>query len=318
MNKVNKVFCLYHGPGCFDGLAAAWVVYDYYKETRVLGETFIALPVAYGEDFEQRFKPEDFADSLVYVVDFSLPPDVLLRLTAQSRLVFLFDHHKTAIAQWKDVTLPLGRTAIFDVTRSGTRITWDHFHPNEDPPIALILIEDRDLWKFKYEMTKEHHAFLKCKSWVGGSDFFVRMSEHVRNLDDSNEYQALVRAHGSVAIKARDALIQEILATSTSEEYICGQLVPVAAIPKALHSEAAVFLQKLYPNAPFTVTYSDLRGKGRREYSFRSKAGSGVDVSTIAAALGGGGHPTASGVSVPLTPSVGDDVMSNIRSTLQK
>lgn len=312
MKKENKVYCLFH-KDCLDGLLASWVVYDYYKDSRVLGETFIPLAVSYGENFEERFSPELFADSLVYVVDFSMPPEVLFRLTAQSRLVFLFDHHKTAIAEWRDVTLPLGRTAIFDVTRSGARITWDHFHPNEQAPMALELVEDRDLWKFRFGLTKEHHAFLKCKTWIHNETFFQQMSEHIARLDHSSEYRDLVYTRGSAAIEARNALIQEILHTSTTMEYIHGHLVPVAAMPKALHSEAAEFMHKLYPEADFTVTYADLRPTGRREYSFRSNSRSGMDVSRIAKQLGGGGHPGAAGVSVPLQPNVSEDILTNLQ-----
>jgi len=51
-------------------------------------------------------------------------------------------------------------------------------------------------------------------------------------------------------------------------------------------------LPEAYPDAPFSVSYCD-RADGKRSYSLRSR--NGFDVSVVAKAFGGGGHPGAGG-----------------------
>jgi len=73
---------LWHG-GCFDGYTAAWIA-----ERALGGGELVA--VNYGEP------PPDVHGRQVFILDFSYPREVLLRMASQATSIVLLDHHHTA------------------------------------------------------------------------------------------------------------------------------------------------------------------------------------------------------------------------------
>ena len=63
----------------------------------------------------------------VYIVDFSYPKDVMVKLLQQDFDLIVLDHHKTAEANLKDLALKPGSEIHFDMTRSGALMTWEYF-----------------------------------------------------------------------------------------------------------------------------------------------------------------------------------------------
>jgi oligoribonuclease NrnB/cAMP/cGMP phosphodiesterase (DHH superfamily) len=134
--------CIYHG-NCADGFGAAWVV------RKALGEIDFH-PGKYQEP------PPDVTGKDVVMVDFSYKRPVLLEMADKANSILILDHHKTAVEGLVD--LPENVTAKFDMGHSGAMLTWEHFFPGQEPPPLLLHIEDRDLWRFALQNTRQIQA----------------------------------------------------------------------------------------------------------------------------------------------------------------
>src|SRR3990172_883546 len=137
-----KTLCIYHG-NCADGFTSAWVV------RKALGEDVDFHAGVYQD------APPDVEGRDVVMVDFSYKRPVLEQIRERAASVLVLDHHKTAEADLRDLS---GVVSVFDMNRSGARITWDYFFPGEQPPQLLLHVEDRDLWRFALPQTREIQA----------------------------------------------------------------------------------------------------------------------------------------------------------------
>ena len=80
---------IYHAD-CIDGFGAAYAAW------RKFGDAARYLPMHHGDPWQ----PEDFADQIVYILDFSFPPPQLTALARSARAVTQLDHHASARAAW--------------------------------------------------------------------------------------------------------------------------------------------------------------------------------------------------------------------------
>ena len=264
--------CIYHG-NCADGFGAAWVV----------RKALSAMALSVGDiEFHAgvyQEPPPDVAGKDVVMVDFSYKRPVILEMAQKANNILIIDHHKTAVEDLVD--LPANVTAKFDMERSGAMLTWKHFFPGQEPPPLLLHIEDRDLWRFALQNTREIQANVFSYPY----DFQVwdeLMAANVETL--VIEGKAIERKH------FKD--INELLGVCTRPMVIGGFNVQVANLPYTLTSDAG---HKLAIGAPFGACYWDT--PEGRVFSLRS-TDEGVDVSAIAKQYGGGGHRNASGFRV--------------------
>lgn len=271
-----KTLCIYHA-NCADGFGAAWVVRQALGEENVdfhAGHYGTPAPDVEGRD--------------VIIVDFSYPYELLVLLGHQARSILIIDHHKTAaeplapasFAEWAPSTQRVG--TVFDMNRSGAGLTWDYFNPGQPRPPLINHIEDRDLWRFKLEGTREIQANLFSYPY----DFEV--------------WDMLMRQPIAAAIAAGVAIerkhhkdVAELLAGSKRRMVIAGYDVPVANLPY-IHSSDAGHL--MADGEPFAACYQDT--SEHRYFSLRSTS-MGLDVGEIAKQYGGGGHRNAAGFKVP-------------------
>lgn len=276
-----KALCIYHG-NCADGFGAAWAV------RQGLGAENVEFQAGrYG------MPTPDVADRVVVIVDFSFPLETLQSMALQARAVLVIDHHKTAAEALAELeqapenyyawveTLPR-LCAVFDMERSGAGLTWDFFFPHSDRPALINHIEDRDLWRFKLEGTREIQANLFSYPY----DFDV--------------WDALMQAPIKDAIAAGTAIerkhhkdVAELVAGSKRRLLIGGHDVPVANLPYIHSSDAGHLMAQ---GEPFAACYQDTTE--HRYFSLRS-SDVGLDVSEIAKHYGGGGHRNAAGFKVP-------------------
>lgn len=266
---MNKLLCIYHG-NCVDGFAAAWVV------RRAFGEECVEfVPGVY------QTPPPDVTDREVVLVDFSYKRSVLLEMAAKARSILIIDHHKTAEEDLQD--LPSNVTTIFDMDHSGCKLAWKHYFPKEWPPLLLDFIEDRDLWKFEFEASRNINAALFSYPY----NFTIwddLMEDYTTNR---------LREEGVAITRKHEKDIAELLTVATREMNIGGHRVPVANLPYTMASEAGHILAK---RKPFAATYWD--GPDGRHFSLRSDDEQGLDVSEIARHYGGGGHRNAAGFKI--------------------
>lgn len=252
---------IYHSA-CYDGFTAAWVAH------KALGEPEM-VPARYGED------PPDVAGRDVYIVDFSYPRDVMVAMHGAARSLRVLDHHKTAREACAGLEF-----CEFDMDRSGAGMAWDHFYPHDPRPLWVDRIEDRDLWRFRYDDTEAVYAFVASQHMT------------LKGWDEINSM-------GLPAIVERGSAISGYIKMYCSKASNEARLVDfqghrvVALNTLYLNaSETAHVLLKRYPDARFSLTYYQDRG-GRWGYSLRSR--SDFDVSAVAKKFGGGGHAQAAG-----------------------
>jgi oligoribonuclease NrnB/cAMP/cGMP phosphodiesterase (DHH superfamily) len=278
-----KALCIYHG-NCADGFGAAWVV------RKALG----ADNVEFHEGHYGSPAP-DVEGRDVIIVDFSYPYELLVLLGHQARSILIIDHHKTSA---EDLARPPLRPApatysewlaseqrvgtVFDMERSGAGLTWDFFFPRNPRPALINHIEDRDLWRFALEGTREIQANLFSYPY----DFEV--------------WDALMQQPVSTAIAAGIAIerkhhkdVAELVAGSKRRMLIGGHEVPVANLPYIHSSDAGHLMAQ---GEPFAACYQDT--SEHRYFSLRS-TDQGLDVGEIAKQYGGGGHRNAAGFKVP-------------------
>ncbi|WP_350648658.1 phosphohydrolase [Pseudomonas sp. HY13-MNA-CIBAN-0226] len=296
----RKTMCIYHG-NCADGFGAAWVV------RKALGDDVEFVPGVYGQE------PPDVTGKDVILVDFSYKYDVLAALSWKAHSVIVLDHHKSAAAdlarfesfhagieedtRHDDGSVLLGwKTAhdmansqngpsiacCFDMNRSGAMLAWDHFFPDQEPPQLLRHIEDRDLWLFQLDGTREIQANLFSYPY----DFEIWDRLMMADVES-------LRSDGAAIERKHHKDIGELVAVTKRRMIIGGHDVPAANLPYTLTSDAG---HLMCANEPFAACYWDT--PDGRSFSLRS-TDQGLDVSEIALQYGGGGHRNASGFRVP-------------------
>ena len=268
-----KTACLYHAD--LDGWGSAYSLWKALKDTDVL----LFIEVQYGQEppYEalRAFGPDQ-----VYVVDFSYKAEVLTHFLDEFPNTFTIDHHATSYEDlWKAYS---GREAGWwhhDVNFSGCVLTWQHFFPEEEIPEILLYVQDRDLWKFELENSKEINAFIASlpKDFEEWDQFYT-----------PEAYDA-----GRAIIRLQEKEIERRLKDVRMVE-IAGHMVPCVNASENI-SELGAAMCEAYPDAPFSMSYCD-RGDGKRSYSLRSR--NGFDVSVVAEKWNGGGHLAASGFSL--------------------
>lgn len=270
--------CIYHG-NCADGFGAAWVVRRHAQMEGMLDQ-WEFYPGVYQQS------PPDVTGKDVVIVDFSYKRPVIEEMLKTAKSITIIDHHKTTIEDLAplhgiasvgmDIRMPL--YLYFDTNHSGAMLAWLYYFKDKEPPPLIKHIQDRDLWKFELNGTREIQANVFSYPY----DFAVwddLMKSDMETL--AIEGKAIERKH------FKD--IAELLEITTRRMLIGGFNIPVANLPYIFSSDAG---HKLATGEPFGACYWDTP-KGR-VFSLRS-TDLGEDVSAIAKSYGGGGHRNASG-----------------------
>lgn len=264
-----KTYVIYHA-GCADGFCAAWVARNAFK-----GRDVDFIPAQYGTP-----PPALEAGAAVYILDFSFKRDVMIELAQLCNRVTVLDHHKTAQEALDGLTAP-GLSITFDMTKSGGRLTWEHFHGDKPSPWLVDYTEDRDLWRWRLPRSRELNAALRSYPMTFDQwDVIHGMTAVLGKGPMIVEGRAILRAEQQTV----DAHVR-----NAREIDLAGHKI-LAVNATTLTSDIAGALAE---GRPFGACWF-MRGDGKRVWSLRSRDG-GVDVSEIARANGGGGHRQAAG-----------------------
>ena len=282
--KNMKKLCIYH-KNCADGFAAAWVVNDFYQGN-------VDFHAA-----DYKSEPPDVTGRDVIIVDFSYKKPVIEKMIEQCNSLLIIDHHQTAISEL--AFIPPAKSSmfsyygafgehkaqvLFDTSKSGCMLAWKFFFPNRECPSLLKHIQDRDLWEFKLDGTKEIMSALFSYPY----DFKI-WNEFMGGNGEVTLYK-----EGLALIRKQNKDVRNAIDSSVRMMIINGFKVPVANVPKSMASDAGNILCS--GMITFAATYFDKRDG--REFSLRSDE-QGVDVAKIAEIFGGGGHKHASGFTLP-------------------
>ena len=107
----------------------------------------------------------------VIVVDFSFPVVEMSRL-AEGREFIWIDHHKSAIAEFAGISKAWG--GIRDVSEAACVLTWRYFFPERPVPRAIVLIGDRDIWRWAEADTGAFNESLYNLDHQAGNDALWR------------------------------------------------------------------------------------------------------------------------------------------------
>lgn len=277
----TKKLCVFH-TNCADGFGAAWVV------RKALGADNVEFhPGVYQEP------PPNVDGRDVIIVDFSYKRPVLLEMAKRAKSILIIDHHKSAAEDLAGLGTVVAGTemaggnpcpieTVFDMEHSGAMLTWLYFFPGMEPPALLHHIEDRDLWRFAIEGTREIQANLF--SYPYDFDVWTGLMQ-----SDPNG----LRADGTAIERKHFKDINEFIAAAAYYAVIGGFEVPILNAPYFWSSDAGHIMAKGHP---FAACYWDV--PDGRQFSLRSTE-DGIDVSDIAKQYGGGGHKHAAGFKIP-------------------
>ncbi len=278
---MENVHCIYHA-NCTDGFTAAWVVSQRYPNA-------VLHAAAYGQPV-----PIIPKDAVVYIVDFSYDLHELVALAQVCKSVHVLDHHISAVRKLKDKVaeshdvfqLPDNLELYLDIERSGARLAWDYFFPREDElPDLVRYVEDRDLWKFKYEdNTRNYVRALMARPFSIDAYTEVHETKTQKILDE-----------GEVLTTSDERHIEWHLQEATRMVTFEGVKTPLVNAPKYLVSEIT---HRLVKEHPIVLAYHD-SPDGRVFRVTTDSERSGFDASRIAEQYGGGGHTDAAGFIVP-------------------
>lgn len=258
---------LYHAH-CQDGFGAAWAAW------KRLGSAVNYLPVQHGSP-----PPELSSSARVAMLDFTYKRPVLETLRQKVTDLIVLDHHQSAKEDLAGVP-----GAFFDLNHSGAYLSWRFFHPDEEAPLFIRYIEDRDLWRFS--LPKSRDVSMALSSYPLDFGIWNELSLDITRLFQEG---ASIARHVDQQIAIALERVRWI--------DLDGHRVPVINTT-AYYSEVANALCHRYPEAPFAAVYFDL-SNGKRRWSLRST--NGFNVIPIAQKRGGGGHPAAAGFEEPIS-----------------
>jgi oligoribonuclease NrnB/cAMP/cGMP phosphodiesterase (DHH superfamily) len=271
-----KPLVIYHG-NCIDGFTAAWAVQAW------LEVTGIAVSGAEPEYFAAHYAPEgkrvqlpDVTGRSVWMVDFCTGREQLLELKAAAAEFVVLDHHKTAQAACEGLDF-----CTFDMNRSGAMLAWDQFFEHELAPWFVRYVQDRDLWRFELERSREVNAFLQSQPMT------------MENWDALRSMQWREAAdRGKGALDYIERYVREMKLQARRGPFAGHDDIPVVNAPYISISE---LVGALGETAPFAVGWFQ-NSAGMYVYSLRSRGD--FDVSALAQQFGGGGHKNAAGFTV--------------------
>ena len=151
---MTKSICFHHNDP--DGHASGAIVkYALGDRVTLIESDYDGTPIPWElvEEAEQ-----------VIVTDFSFPVSEMKRLADGRELVWI-DHHKSAMEEFQGIADDW--PGIRDLSEAACVLTWQYFFPGKPVPRAVVLIGDRDIWRWAEKDTgpfneslyhQDHHA----------------------------------------------------------------------------------------------------------------------------------------------------------------
>ena len=262
-SSVNVV--IYHA-NCTDGFGAA------YSAWKSLGNRAEYYACKHGD------KPPNVKGKVVVILDFSFNNKTVKKMIKDAKDLLVIDHHKSAMVELHDIS-----HAHFDMTKSGAMLAWEFFHPGKEPPKFIKYIQDRDLWKWELEYSKEFSAAF---------DMVPFEFEEFEKFEDDSVFDDAVK-RGSYILAYSKTVIKKVCEKASSRK-LNGMSVLVVNASHWMSEIGA----RLAPDCDFAMIWYYDHDDRDIKVSLRAFHET-VDVSEIAKKYGGGGHKKAAGFRLP-------------------
>lgn len=262
----DSILCFYHA-NCTDGAAAAAVIHRKYPKAEL-------IPMNHGDAITVPLEGKK-----VFVVDFSFPYDVFVKMKSEAKEIFWYDHHKTAIP----IQEKLG-WGTMDLSESGASLTWKMEYPQSPLPSILAYVKDKDIWEWKLPHSREISAAIRDLDEIHdpASDTWRKLIE---NLGEER-FQNLVEI-GKVVLRSQRMRIEE-----GGEKGFEVDFHGYKTLAVNWSFESSEMGEYIYKDLKYEVALIFFYTGKIWNFSLRSDR---VDVSELAKKYGGGGHPGASG-----------------------
>lgn len=288
--------CFYHGDA--DGqVSATWVLgYEAdYKNYEMKEEDFVMMQYDIQFPFEIIKK-----DEIVYIVDFSIRTDEMLKLLEITKNVVWIDHHKTAIEKYKDFPHEINGLRYDGV--AGCELTWVYFDKIIDVitgakiqefyedmlkscPMTTRYVGDYDVWKFEFGEDTKH--FLDGYHLLDNRPYSNDMIELILGYDYDIDK---VLEDGVTINKYKTNRMASVIKGYSYEAEFEGYKILVCNS----HERTSILFGDRFEDYDFCSAY--MHKGDKYSVSLYSKNGKdGVDVSKLAVKYGGGGHFNACG-----------------------
>lgn len=269
---------IYHGHTCPDGFAAALAAWIYYQGKA----EFLSLD--HGD-----IKSVDDLPALhgraVYILDFSFGKDILRAMEQRAAKLVMLDHHLSAAEKLTGFECRCG-VVHFDMKKSGARLAWEFFHPDQPVPDLVRFVEDRDIWVWQYPESASYLAALDMEPFD-----FARWQQ-ITHLDAMQLAAFIERGH---AMEDKFQKLAELISEAASPVVFNGVTGLMVNAPGVFHSLVGDLLSQ--KSGTFALLWS-VDKKVAIKCGLRSR--SDFNCIPLAASMGGGGHAQASGFKMPM------------------
>lgn len=284
MSKETNLI-VYHSR-CSDGICSAAIVNYFLGDN--CNKQF--LPLAYGDGIDLSLIDKN---TILWILDFSFPIEMMWDLNNQVKKIFWFDHHITHESSLKVFPERLNNIEmVLDCKKSGATITWDTLFNTESRPLIVNIVEDRDLWKFKLTFTKEYsEAIYYDIKDPRDSRWSILFAEDNTIATDIFEDW---RIKGEILLKVKQDRINKIIKSGYygtikgCRAYYVNSSVDISEIGEEIYLSHA---------DPIIAVIYSYTGTDTLRVSLRSNC---INVCEIAKEFGGGGHMNAAGFTLSM------------------
>jgi len=271
---MTKTICFHHDDP--DGRASGAIVrYALNKDVLLIETDYDGTPIPW-DNVEQAER--------VIVTDFSFPKEDMLRLAYGRELIWI-DHHKSALAEFAEISKDWD--GFRDISEAACVLTWKYFFPDKPVPHAIVLIGDRDIWRWAEKDTGPFNESIYNRNYLVNNDelwvpllnndqdllaSMIKEGTRLREINLLNIDRLMQKRSFEVKFEGHKTLVVNAFGTGDIGNY--GR--------SRGYDLVYCYIDDLQPNGLTTnvTLYSDK-----------------VDVSVIAKKFGGGGHAGAAGFS---------------------
>lgn len=277
-----KTIAIYH-KDCIDGTSAAAVVLRKFPDA-------LLFPMSHGytpEEIEPIVKNATQGDR-IFTVDCVMGVKEFL---AAGFDITSIDHHIGAHDEYKKLSEENPKfTYIFDNDKSGASLSWSYFFAKENVPEIIRLVEDRDLWRWKYSPDTENvnHCL-----WL----LINQPAEMGKLFNADKQTLDAIKRDGAAITKYVKKIMEEAVKDHEPLMFSIGsQKVPLYNVT-AFKSEMGNILAKERNQSVglFSIKNNEVR------ISFRCTDSHNPTALDMAKALGGGGHRNAASARISLS-----------------
>ena len=188
--------------------------------------------------------------------------------------LIVIDHHKSAMVELHDIS-----NTRFDMTKSGAMLAWEFFHPGKECPKFIKYIQDRDLWKWELEYSKEFSAAF---------DMVPFEFEEFEKFEDDSVFDDAAK-RGSFILAYSKTVVKKVCEQAQKRKF--EEMDVLVVNSSHWMSEIGA---RLAPDCDFAMIWYWDHHAQHTKVSLRAFHET-VDVSEISKKFGGGGHKKAAG-----------------------